>query len=430
MATDAQLIERLTTDESGDALRALYRAYSGELFGFAVNALGERGAAEELVQEVFTRAWRHAERYDPARASVRTWLYQIARHAIIDLRRRASVRPGLALHEPTAGQEPTGESIEQAMLGWQVATALERLSPDHRQMIRLAHLQGLTMREIAAAHRPPGGDRQEPHLVRAARAAAGARGDGDPMSALRTCDDLRPLLGGYVLEALEPDEMAAVREHLPNCPACSAEHASLAGLPALLDLAAPLDAPDEPLSPAFEEALLDRFARDREAAREPESERAPRRRRRLPRIAWTRPRVAVASGLLAAALTFATMTALDDDPPSQPAASRNYVVQLKARRVRARRSRVSGRVALYRVRGGTGVHLWASGLRSGRKHVYEVLCEKGGWSASAGTFRADANGRVEAKLTTAARVGEYDSLRVVYRDERGHPKDVLTGRLF
>jgi RNA polymerase sigma-70 factor, ECF subfamily len=149
MATDAQLIERLTTDESGDALRALYRAYGGELFGFAVNALGERGAAEELVQEVFTRAWRHAERYDPNRASVRTWLYQIARHAIIDLRRRAAVRPALALHEPSASQEPVGDSIEQAMLGWQVATALERLSPDHRQMIRLAHLQGLTMREIA-----------------------------------------------------------------------------------------------------------------------------------------------------------------------------------------------------------------------------------------------------------------------------------------
>jgi len=149
MATDAQLIEQLTTDESGDALRALYRAYGSELFGFAVNALGERGAAEELVQEVFTRAWRHAERYDPARASVRTWLYQIARHAIIDLRRRASVRPALARHEPSVSQEPVGESIEQAMLGWQVATALERLSPDHRQMIRLAHLQGLTMREIA-----------------------------------------------------------------------------------------------------------------------------------------------------------------------------------------------------------------------------------------------------------------------------------------
>ena len=36
------------------------------------------------------------------------------------------------------------------MLGWQVAIALERLSPDHRQIIRIAHVQGMTMREIAA----------------------------------------------------------------------------------------------------------------------------------------------------------------------------------------------------------------------------------------------------------------------------------------
>ena len=149
MATDAQLIERLRTDATGEALRELYRTYSGELFGFAYNALGERGVAEELVQEVFTRAWRHAERYDPDRASVRTWLYQIARHAIIDARRRASVRPALALHAPEEEAGDAGPTIEQAMLGWQVVSALERLTPEHRQMIRLAHVQGLTMREIA-----------------------------------------------------------------------------------------------------------------------------------------------------------------------------------------------------------------------------------------------------------------------------------------
>jgi Putative zinc-finger len=245
------------------------------------------------------------------------------------------------------------------------------------------------------------------------------------MSALRTCDDLRPLLGGYVLGALEPHEAEAVREHLPGCPACTAEHASLAGLPALLDLAAPLAAPDEPLSPAFEEALLDRVARDREAPAP-----APKRRRRLPRIAWTRPRVALASGLLAAALTFATMAAFDDDPPSQPVAARQYIVPLRAAADAPAGGKVRARVSLYRVRGGTGVHLYASGLQPGPGRVYEMLCEKRGWSASAGTFRADAKGRVEARLTTAARVGEYDSLRVVYRDERGHTKDVLTGRLF
>src|SRR6476619_7779345 len=142
--------QRVRADETGEAMRALYRTYSGEIYGFALNALGERGAAEELVQEVFTRAWRHAGTYDAGRGSVRTWLYQIARHAIIDARRRASVRPSLALHatrENDAGE--ASPTIEQAMLGWQVVSALERLSPEHRQVIRLAHFQGLTMREIA-----------------------------------------------------------------------------------------------------------------------------------------------------------------------------------------------------------------------------------------------------------------------------------------
>jgi RNA polymerase sigma-70 factor (ECF subfamily) len=145
--SDAQLIQRMRADDTGEAVRSLYRAYSGELFGFALHALGDRGTAEEIVQEVFTRAWRHAGSYDPGRGSVRTWLYQIARHAIIDARRRAAVRPGPALHEPAEEEAPP--TIEQAMLGWQVVSALERLSPEHRQMIRLAHFQGMTMREIA-----------------------------------------------------------------------------------------------------------------------------------------------------------------------------------------------------------------------------------------------------------------------------------------
>jgi RNA polymerase sigma-70 factor (ECF subfamily) len=148
VAEDAVLVDRLRSDETGEAMRSLYRLYGGELYGFALNALSDRGAAEEIVQEVFLRAWRHAGQYDPARAGVRTWLYQITRHAIIDARRRAAVRPGLVQHEP-AGEVESGGSLEQAMLGWQVAAALERLTPEHRQMIRMAQFRGLTMREIA-----------------------------------------------------------------------------------------------------------------------------------------------------------------------------------------------------------------------------------------------------------------------------------------
>ena len=66
---DAALIDRLATDETGEAMREFYRLYGGELFGFALNALGDRGAAEEIVQEVFLRAWRHAGSYDPQKAA-------------------------------------------------------------------------------------------------------------------------------------------------------------------------------------------------------------------------------------------------------------------------------------------------------------------------------------------------------------------------
>ena len=144
------MLKTLQTSQSEDSMRALYRSYGSELYGFAVSALGDRGQAEELVQEVFTRVWRHADSFDPDKASFRTWLYGIARNAIIDLKRRQSVRPALAAHPDN--EEDRGaidESFEHALLRWQVGSALERLTPEHRQVIRLAHFQGLTLREIS-----------------------------------------------------------------------------------------------------------------------------------------------------------------------------------------------------------------------------------------------------------------------------------------
>jgi RNA polymerase sigma-70 factor, ECF subfamily len=148
--SDARLVEGLPLDESGDALRELYRRYAGELFGFACNALGDREAAEEAVQDVFARAWRHASHYDPDTASVRTWLYAIARNRIVDMRRRSASRPPMA--GPSSHAEPAelDEPLEDAVLRWELAAALDRLSPEHREIIRLAHYAGLSLRQIAA----------------------------------------------------------------------------------------------------------------------------------------------------------------------------------------------------------------------------------------------------------------------------------------
>jgi RNA polymerase sigma-70 factor, ECF subfamily len=147
--SDARLVERLPRDDGDEQLRELYRRYAGELFGFALGALGERELAEEVVQDVFARAWRSAGDYDPRRASVRTWLYAITRNRIVDARRRAAVRPGLAREAEEHPPAELDHQLEQAVLRWQIAAALARLSPEHREVIRLAHFGGLTLREIA-----------------------------------------------------------------------------------------------------------------------------------------------------------------------------------------------------------------------------------------------------------------------------------------
>jgi RNA polymerase sigma-70 factor (ECF subfamily) len=149
-SSDAMLVERLPRDRSGDELRELYRRYAGELFGFAASALGDREQAEEVVQDVFAQLWRHAGEYDQRRASVRTWLYAIARNRIVDAHRRAAARPKRAEKEDSLDNAAEIDAaLDQAVLRWQITAALARLSPAHREVIRLAHYGGLTMREIA-----------------------------------------------------------------------------------------------------------------------------------------------------------------------------------------------------------------------------------------------------------------------------------------
>lgn len=97
---------RRQTDESvgsladGTVLRAAYDDHGGELFALAYRSLGDRGRAEEAVQETFLRAWRGADRYDPRRSTVRTWLYAICRNVVIDASRALAARPRLADAEP------------------------------------------------------------------------------------------------------------------------------------------------------------------------------------------------------------------------------------------------------------------------------------------------------------------------------------------
>jgi RNA polymerase sigma-70 factor, ECF subfamily len=146
---DEILVRELRTARGEDAARRLYRTYGDELYGFALSRLRDRELAEEVVQEVFTRVWRNADAFDSARGSVRTWLYGIARNAIVDCERHRARRVPLARFEPAEEDDPVGEPIEQALLRWQLQSAFARLTPEHREVLRLGHFKGLSVREIA-----------------------------------------------------------------------------------------------------------------------------------------------------------------------------------------------------------------------------------------------------------------------------------------
>jgi RNA polymerase sigma-70 factor, ECF subfamily len=140
-------------DES--VLRAAYAAHGPELYRFAVRALGDNGAAEEVVQETFLRAWRSGDRFDPALGSLRTWLFAIARNVVIDVTRRRSARPQWLNEVPPDGGSE--DPLENVMLAWQVEEALRRVSEDHRVAIVETYYRGRPHAEVAAELRIPEG---------------------------------------------------------------------------------------------------------------------------------------------------------------------------------------------------------------------------------------------------------------------------------
>lgn len=145
-----------------DELRivAAYEAHGAELYRFALRGLGDDGAAQDAVQEVFLRAWRAAARFDPALASVRVWLFAIARNVVVDHVRRAGVRPVAAtelteLAERRLPQQPRFD--EAATDSWLVAQALRRLPDEHRSALVETYLRGRPHAEVAAEQGIPVG---------------------------------------------------------------------------------------------------------------------------------------------------------------------------------------------------------------------------------------------------------------------------------
>lgn len=137
-----------------NAVCAAYNAHGPELYRFVLRGLGDPGAAQDVVQETFLRAWRAADRFDPQLASLRVWLFAIARNAMFDHARAARVRPwqGNPVDPPTAqdASPALDDPSEQLVRSWVVEEALRRLSEEHRTALVQTHLRERPYAEVAA----------------------------------------------------------------------------------------------------------------------------------------------------------------------------------------------------------------------------------------------------------------------------------------
>ena len=145
--TDGDLLEQIGNGDPA-AFEVLYKRYARSVLGLALRRLGDRGRAEEAVQETFTSVWRSASSYRPERGPGAPWLYAVARHAIVD-RFRARTEPAAEVPEEASSEPGPAERAESSFVSWRVHRALEELPPNERTVIELAYWGGMSQSEVA-----------------------------------------------------------------------------------------------------------------------------------------------------------------------------------------------------------------------------------------------------------------------------------------
>ena len=145
--TDGDLIARVGEGDAG-AFEQLYRRYSRPVFALALRRLGDRGRAEDAVQETFASIWRSAGSYRRERGPGAPWLYAVARNAIVDRRRALGPVPAEPIDEASSDAGPD-ERAESSWTAWRIHRALAELPEQERKLIELAYWGGLSQSEIA-----------------------------------------------------------------------------------------------------------------------------------------------------------------------------------------------------------------------------------------------------------------------------------------
>jgi RNA polymerase sigma-70 factor (ECF subfamily) len=137
------------------AAAAFVARFERRVYGLALTVVGDPALAEDVAQEALTRAWRHAQAFDPRRGAVATWLLTITRNLAIDairMRRSDPRAPGDIADIVGVGDGPEPGPAEVAVArdeGTKVRAALQLLPAEQRRALIHSSFHGRTAREIA-----------------------------------------------------------------------------------------------------------------------------------------------------------------------------------------------------------------------------------------------------------------------------------------
>lgn len=149
---DYELMQRIAANQE-TAVAELYDRFGSLVFRMALQSMPTRAEAEDAVQEVFVRLWRTADRYDPRKAALVTWVMLLTRRHLVDKlrRKRARIKPSALDDAQLAGSLDAASITARAERDEHFATLMERIDalPElQRTVVVRAYLGGQTLRQI------------------------------------------------------------------------------------------------------------------------------------------------------------------------------------------------------------------------------------------------------------------------------------------
>jgi RNA polymerase sigma-70 factor (ECF subfamily) len=137
--SDESLIARVARGDSA-AFEIVYDRHAPRVLGFLMQIIGERGAAEEMLQQVFWQVWQSAGMFPAQHSSCTGWLFMIVRNLV-----------SVSNAERSGSPRATMMSMDAEAVSTRRQNALGNLPPRQRQVIELAFFQGMTRQQIASS---------------------------------------------------------------------------------------------------------------------------------------------------------------------------------------------------------------------------------------------------------------------------------------